>query len=170
MKRPPVCVLGRARPAAKPAEAPPRDLHAGYCRAPQPCLPSLEGPWSRPRPAGLTCSPSRIPRWRVPTPPRARPTLCPPRPAQRPPPTVGALLRGPVPLGPLCRVPAGFRTACLTVYTGSAEKRSGTPSLPPSRGTCTSDTGLRTLTLQPRGCPPHPGHQNSASMRHPPGF
>lgn len=80
--------------------------------------PSLpEGPRSRPCPAGLPCSPSRDsdrdchPRLE-PGPHRALQEQL-----RDHPPPVGALLRGPVPLRPLCRVPASFRTACLTAYT-----------------------------------------------------
>lgn len=86
-------------------------------------------------------------------------------------PTVGALLRGPVALGPLCPVPTGFRTVCLAAPT--ALLKSVQP--PPPRllevepehlhfRYCPEDLEATALWL-----PPAPGHQNPVSMRHPPG-
>lgn len=156
--------------------SPPRPCHAT-------CTLGAAGHHSLAFPPGRACGPDpaqpaslahppEFPDGECHPPPRARPIPCPPRPAPRAPPTVGALLRGPVALRPLCRVPTGFRTACLAASTALLKSVQPPPPLcllevEPEHlhfRYCPEDLEATALWL-----PPAPGHQNPVSMRHPPG-
>lgn len=129
-------------------------------------FPSLEGPWFRPAQPASLAHPPEFPDGEC-HPLEPGSTLCPPRPAPRPPPRWVPCSGGPVPLGPLCRVPAGFRTTCLTVYTALLRSVQAPPL-------CLLAGGHLHLRYWPEDLdvtapwlrPPHPHHQNSASRRH----